>query len=406
MTPKSVNKSRRLKARVPKPQTTLAPSGILEKKIIPSRPGIPTLTMRLDRIRMGIRFRKDLGDIQTLARSIEEIGLEHPVVVTPNDDLIAGQRRIAAFRMLKRTHIPVTVVNLERIARGELHENGIRKNLTPSEIVAVQRAIETSERREARLRQGYRSDIKPPATVAGSQVLSFGDSRDKVAQFCGKGRTTIARAAAVVDAAEKAPEEYGHLVARMDQTGNVAAAYRRMEKLRQVKELENSPSKLPAGKFNVIVADPPWQYESDGLAYPTMSLEQIKAMRVVDIADENAILWLWVTNAHHRVAFEVVDSWGFECKTMLTWNKMSMGTGEWLRGQTEHCLLAVRGKPLFLNGKYSTYLEAKRREHSRKPEEFYQLVEATCPGRKLELFARQKRVGWEAYGNDINKFSE
>ena len=85
---------------------------------------------------------------------------------------------------------------------------------------------------------------------------------------------------------------------------------------------------------------------------------------------------------------------------------MSMGTGEWLRGQTEHCLLAVRGKPLFLNGKYSTYLEAKRREHSRKPEEFYQLVEATCPGRKLELFARQKRVGWEAYGNDINKFSE
>ena len=80
------------------------------------------------------------------------------------------------------------------------------------------------------------------------------------------------------------------------------------------------------------------------------------------------------------------------------------GTGEWLRGQTEHCLLAIRGKPVFLHGSHSTALEAARREHSRKPEEFYALVEATSPGSKVELFARERRNGWQAFGNQTDKF--
>jgi N6-adenosine-specific RNA methylase IME4 len=135
-----------------------------------------------------------------------------------------------------------------------------------------------------------------------------------------------------------------------------------------------------------------------------MDIEEIKAMPVAEIADENAILWLWTTNAHLRVAFDVVDAWGFEYRTMLTWVKNRMGTGEWLRGQTEHCMLAIRGKPVFLHGNHATVLEAARREHSRKPEEFYALVEATSPGGKVELFCRQQRPGWHVYGNEICKF--
>ena len=123
-----------------------------------------------------------------------------------------------------------------------------------------------------------------------------------------------------------------------------------------------------------------------------------------DIADEDAILWLWTTNAHLRVAFDVVKSWGFEYKTLLTWVKDRMGTGEWLRGQTEHCLLATRGKPVFIHGNHTTVLKALRREHSRKPEEFYILVEATCPGSKVELFARQARAGWQVFGNQTDLF--
>jgi N6-adenosine-specific RNA methylase IME4 len=127
-------------------------------------------------------------------------------------------------------------------------------------------------------------------------------------------------------------------------------------------------------------------------------------MAVEDLAEEDAILWLWTTNAHLRVAFDVVDAWGFEYKSLLTWVKDRMGTGDWLRGQTEHCLLAVRGAPVFLNGSHTTVIQAARREHSRKPEEFYALVEATCPGSKVELFARQQRSGWQFFGDQAGLF--
>jgi len=364
--------------------------------------------MEINRIQIGFRYRKDLGDLRSLAESIEEVGLLHPVVVTPEGRLIAGQRRLEACRLLGWSDVPVTVVDLFQAARGEAHENFVRKDLLPSEIVTLKRAIEPLERREARERQGHKADLGPSATGAagqGATPLEGGDTRDKVARYLGVGRTTIERAEAVVDAAEEEPEEYGYLVEQMDRSGKVAGAYRRLEVLRQAKELNATPPQLPTGPFQVIVADPPWRYESgNSLPYPTMDIEEIKAMPVAEISDENAILWLWTTNAHLRFAFDVVEAWGFEYKTILTWVKDRMGTGEWLRGQTEHCMLAVRGKPVFLNGNHATALEAARREHSRKPEEFYALVEATSPGGKLELFCRQERQGWRAFGNNTDKF--
>jgi N6-adenosine-specific RNA methylase IME4/ParB-like chromosome segregation protein Spo0J len=362
--------------------------------------------MEIDQIQVGFRYRKDLGDLRALAQSIEEVGLLHPVVVTPEGRLIAGQRRLEACRLLGWSEVPVTVIDLYQAASGEAHENLVRKDLLPSEIVALKRAIEPLERRDARERQGSRADLCHPATVAECQRPSGGDARDKIARYLGVGRTTIERAEAVVEAAEDEPEEYGHLVEQMDRSGKVAGAYRRLEVLRQAKELEAKPPALPTGPFQVIVADPPWRYDSGtSLPYPTMDIEEIKAMPVVEIADENAILWLWTTNAHLRAAFDVVDAWGFEYRTLLTWVKDRMGTGEWLRGQTEHCMLAVRGKPVFLHGNHTTVLEAVRREHSRKPEEFYALVEATCPGIKAELFSRQQRTSWCAYGNETGRFT-
>ncbi|MGA3028242.1 MAG: MT-A70 family methyltransferase [Bryobacteraceae bacterium] len=357
--------------------------------------------MNIDQIQIGFRYRKELGDLRALADSIAEVGLLHPVVVTPEGRLIAGQRRLQACRQLGWADVPVTIVDLYQAARGEAHENFVRKDLLPSEIVALKRAIEPLERRSARERQGARADLGHPA----SEAEDAGEARDRIARYLGVGRTTIDRAEAVIEAAEEEPDEYGHLVEQMDRTGKVAGAYRRLAVLKQARELGASPPALPTGPFQVIVADPPWRYESgNDLPYPTMDIEEIKAMPVRDLADENATLWLWTTNAHLRVAFDIVESWGFEYRTLLTWVKDRMGTGEWLRGQTEHCMLAVRGKPVFLHGNHSTVLEAARREHSRKPEEFYSLVDATCPGGKLELFCRKQRHGWRAFGNDISRF--
>ena len=361
-----------------------------------------TAELSIDQIEIGFRYRKDLGDLQPLAASIAEVGLLHPVVVTPEGRLIAGQRRLQACRLLGWAEVPVTVVDLYQAARGEAHENFIRKDLLPSEIVALKRTIEPLERRAARERQGSRADLCNPGTLEYQ-----GDARDNVARYLGVGRTTIERAEAVVEAAEEDPDEYGHLVEQMDRSGKIAGAYRRLIVQQQAKQIMAEPPVLPTGPFRVIVADPPWQYESGySLPYPTMPLEEIKAMAVRELAEENSVLWLWTTNTHLRAAFEVVESWGFEYKTLLTWVKDRMGTGEWLRGQTEHCLLAARGKPIFLHGDHGTVLSASRREHSRKPEEFYSLIEEICPGAKLELFSRNTRGGWRAFGNDTDCFRD
>ena len=105
------------------------------------------------------RYRKDLGDLRPLADSIVEVGLLHPVVVTKSGRLIAGQRRLQACRQLGWAEVPVTIVDLLRAARGEAHENFVRKGLLTSEIVALKRAIEPLECREARQRQGSRAEI-------------------------------------------------------------------------------------------------------------------------------------------------------------------------------------------------------------------------------------------------------
>lgn len=135
--------------------------------------------------------------------------------------------------------------------------------------------------------------------------------------------------------------------------------------------------------------------------YPRMTLDEIIALPVPSIAAPDCILWLWTTNAHMREAFAVLDAWGFEQKTILTWAKDKMGKGWWLRGKTEHCLLAIRGKPIVDLSNQTTLLMGPVRAHSQKPEEFYQLVETLCPApRYCELFARQQREGWDGHGDE------
>src|SRR6266853_2752643 len=142
--------------------------------------------MNPDQIEIGFRHRKDLGDLRALADSIAEVGLLHPIVVTPEGRLIAGQRRLQACRLLGWSYVPVTIVDLIQAARGEAHENFVRKDLLPSEIVALKRAIEPLERREARDRQGSRTDLGYSPTQTEWQ----GDVRDNIARYLGVGRTT------------------------------------------------------------------------------------------------------------------------------------------------------------------------------------------------------------------------
>jgi len=160
-------------------------------------------------------------------------------------------------------------------------------------------------------------------------------------------------------------------------------------------------------KFDIIVIDPPWdygiEYDSDGhrgtADYPTMSLEEIKNINLP--AKDNCVLWLWTTNTFMHEAFHILEAWGFEPKTILTWGKVKMGVGRWLRNITEHCILATRGnvKNLFDNTKFTTLLiEERSNLHSEKPNSFYEMVNEICFGNKIDYFGRKEKEGWSIYG--------
>ncbi len=177
-------------------------------------------------IKLGQRHRKDLGDIEALAASIKEVGLLHPVVINPYDVLIAGARRIAAYRQLGWTEVPVTVVDLDQIVRGEFAENAHRKDFLPCEIDAIRRALEPEEKAAAkgRMSEGGKKVAK---------VSHPSRAVDKIADFAGVSGRTVEKIAAVVDAAQKYPRKFGHLPEQMDKTGKVDKAYREVRRPQQ-----------------------------------------------------------------------------------------------------------------------------------------------------------------------------
>ncbi len=173
-----------------------------------------------------------------------------------------------------------------------------------------------------------------------------------------------------------------------------------------------NPIVTPDARYQVIVIDPPWKYDTRAEdtthrgknLYPDMTVEEICAVDVAGRAQENCVLWLWTTNAFMRDAYRCLDAWGFREKTILTWDKEILGLGDWLRNVTEHAILAVKGRPVISLTNQTTIIREKRREHSRKPEAFYALVEGLCPGSKLEMFSRAARPGWDAWGAEKGKF--
>ena len=215
------------------------------------------------------------------------------------------------------------------------------------------------------------------------------------------------KASAVLEAAQENPA-LSRLVDQMERSGKVNAALRQVNKLQAADAINAEPIPMPAGPFRVIVADPPWLYESRvgdfthraDLPYPSMQIDEICALPVESLAHDDCILWLWTTNAHMRESYAVLDAWGFQSKTILTWAKDRIGTGDWLRGQTEHCHLAIRGKPTILTTGQGTVIHGPLQAHSQKPDSFYALVETICPGSKLEMFCRSPRDGWAVWGNE------
>jgi N6-adenosine-specific RNA methylase IME4 len=223
----------------------------------------------------------------------------------------------------------------------------------------------------------------------------------------------------VVKAAEADPAKYGKLVDAMDRTGRVNGPFKRLQVMKQGEALRISPPPMPMrGPYHCLVIDFPWPHEPEdetpgerGRAtrpYPAMSLSEGRALPVPSILADDAVVWMWATNFHMRYAYELLDAWGLSAvPTILTWVKDRMGRGQILRDKTEHCIVATRGRPTFNLTNETTELRAPRRENSRKPEEFYAMVERLCPAPiYAEMFSRGGRSSvWDCHGDQVGKFA-
>jgi N6-adenosine-specific RNA methylase IME4 len=274
--------------------------------------------------------------------------------------------------------------------------------------------------------------------------MPIGISRAEAAEMLNVGERSIARAKHVLEQgapelvaavergevsvnaaatiAEAPKEQQREIVARGEKEILEAAKAiraekaetRRQERIQNLVEISQGNAPLETDrKYPIIYADPPWRYEHPPMGgnrvienhYPTMTLDEICALKVADIATPDAVLFMWATAPKLAECFQVISAWGFDYRTCAVWVKDKIGMGYYVRNQHELLLIAKRGEPPMPaeEARQSSVITAPRTEHSAKPAEFYELIERMYPELpKIELFSRSPRDGWASWGNQAN----
>ena len=362
---------------------------------------------------------KEFDDLVT---DIREHGLHEPIWLHQDGRVLDGRNRYracveAGVEPRFQTYIGPDGSILPFVVSLNLH----RRHLNDS-----QRAMVAA--RLASMKQGARTDLPPIGGMSqpeAAETFKVGTrSLQRAKAVLESGCEALVKAVdqgevAVADAAAMAKETHDKQAQCLSRVQEGKAATlkvaRHLLAIEQQKaDIESGAVSLPDGVFEVIAIDPPWpygtaeHYNDKGFRgttpYPEMAMEDLFKLELP--AAKDCVLWLWTTARFIEEACQLCRAWGFEKKNVLTWDKQEMGVGHWLRQSTELCLFAVKGRPKILRHDVRTLLSARRREHSRKPDEFYQLVESTCIGRRLDYFSREPRPGWEQYGSEPNKFEE
>jgi N6-adenosine-specific RNA methylase IME4/ParB-like chromosome segregation protein Spo0J len=366
-----------------------------------------------------------IGELDALVADIAANGLSQAIVVLDNQ-ILDGRNRYRACLKADVQHRVTPYRGKDPLAfviSANLH----RRHLDESQRAMVAAKLAT-------LRQGARTDLSPIGEMSQQQaadLLNIGKrSVERATEVRDHGAPELQRAveqgkvsvSAAADVATLPEQEQTEIIARGKKEILETAKAIRAERARQryearvlrIAQTSAGNAALPDGQhYPLIYADPPWDYrlynETTGSSraaaehYPTMKLDEICALPVFHLAADNAILFLWTTAPHLQESFQVLGAWGFEYKTGVVWAKDVIGLGHFVRGQHEHLLIATRGDfpcPLPAN-RPASVISAPRREHSRKPDEAYELIERMYPELpKIELFARQRRSGWEAWGNE------
>lgn len=382
--------------------------------------------------------------VNVIAQSMKEIGLINPITIRPVENgmgfyLIAGRHRYEAAKQLKWESIQAIVLEgltADEAELREIDENLVRTTLTPAEESLVQaRRKEIYENQHPETKQhvaGGKSGGRGRKHSKEQNVPSYSqDASNKT----GKGKETIKRAvrrkkqitkiADVIgtsldkgeelDAlAKMTPERQEEIIEKAKSGEDVSAKTELKKERRETREAELAAIQLamPDKVYGVIYADPPWRFDpysrDTGLDraadnhYPTMRAYEVAALKIP--AAEDAVLFIWATAPMMPEALEVMNTWGFEYRSQFIWVKDKLGTGYWNRNKHEMLLIGTRGNiPAPAPGtQYPSVIEAQRGAHSAKPFAFREMIEHMFPTLpRIELFARERFEGWDAYGNEI-----
>jgi N6-adenosine-specific RNA methylase IME4 len=320
---------------------------------------------------------------------------------------------------------------------AEIDENLVRADLSPAErAMHVGRRKELYEKLHPETKTGGapgagkgKGKRKRNANLASFQdqtAKSTGQSKRKVARDATRAKhiVVLAEIAGTVldqgdelDAMAKLPEAEQRKLAARAKAGEKVTAKTRAKQIKRAErevKLAAKISALPDIKAGLIAADPAWKFRnvwseagmdrSPENQYPCEELDKIKKLPVQSITADDCVLFLWTTVAHEADGHEVLKAWGFTYVSQLVWVKDQIGLGYWFRNKHEILLVGVKGKPVAPapGTQWPSVIEAPVREHSRKPDEFYEMMEAYFPTvPKIELNCRGKpRPGWSAWGNE------
>jgi N6-adenosine-specific RNA methylase IME4 len=362
----------------------------------------------------------DPKEFEQLEKNILQDGCRDPLVLW-NGILIDGHNR---YQICTKHSISFNTIthNFESEAHARVwiraNQRG-RRNLTPAWLIELELGNKEDLAKIGAAKKAHGQ------TAPGKTLLSQNDKSVKEEpkhntqkEIAKAANVSVGQVGMAEQVKKKAPELWEKAKAG---EVSISTAYKEIKKEEKKAEhkanveaqkaaIESGELKLPEGVFEVIAIDPPWnygrEYDPDGSRvanpYPEMTQDQLLAIDLP--AADDSVLFLWTTHQFIWDAKALMDKWGFTYKATMVWDKEKIGMGAWFRMQCEFCLVGIKGKPHWENTTWRDIIREGRREHSRKPDAFYEMVESVTLGRRLEYFSREKRNGWEVFGNDTEKF--
>lgn len=340
-------------------------------------------------------------------------GVVEPLVILPDGTVLDGRHRLQAAHQLGLIDLPVRVIEMEPDAAQEYMIKAalLRRHLTDDQRAVLARKWQAARSAKVKKARSLIANAARWFSLSDTVSDKENDTREQAADMFAVAQRKVKYAG---ELERQAPDlltqvERGEItLLEAKREMKERAREHRREKNR---ELVEAAVPVITASYPTIVIDPPWDWGDEcdcdqfGRArptYATMTIDQIAALPIADLAAANAHIYLWITNRSLPKGLGLLEQWGFRYVTCLTWCKPSIGMGNYYRGSTEHVLFAVRGTLGLLRHDVGTWFTAPRPgQHSAKPPEFYEIVETCSPGPWLDMFARRSRPGWTSWGAEV-----